>query len=214
MKKISTSRSTTSSAIAAAFAIALLCFVVLPSGVTRAEDSPRAVVEKVADAVLAVLRDTSLTSDEKRSRIEDIVYANVDFATLSRLVLARNWSRFYETQREEFTNEFKRHLSVTYGKNVDSYKNERVAILGDREEARGDWTVQTKILRGGPEDILVNYRLRRVNTRWAIIDFIVEGVSLVSNFRAQFQEIIASGGAEKLLRLLREKNATGEPLKS
>ena len=129
-------------------------------------------------------------------------------------MLARNWRRFSEAQREEFTNEFKRHLSVTYGKNVESYKNERVAILGDREEARGDWTVQTKILRGGPEDILVNYRLRRVDSRWAIIDFVVEGVSLVSNFRAQFQEIIASGGAEKLLRLLREKNATGEPLKS
>ena len=204
---------TTSSAITA-FAIATMCVVALPSLAARAEDGPPAVVEKVADAVLAVLSDKRLTSDEKRSRIEDIVYANVDFPTVSRLVLARNWRRFSEAQREEFTNEFKRHLSVTYGKNVESYKNERVAILGDREEARGDWTVQTKILRGGPEDILVNYRLRRVDSRWAIIDFVVEGVSLVSNFRAQFQEIIASGGAEKLLRLLREKNATGEPLKS
>jgi phospholipid transport system substrate-binding protein len=172
------------------------------------------VVQNVTDAVLAVLGDKTLTSDQKRGRIEDIVYANVDFATLSRLVLARNWSRFSDAQREDFTNEFKRHLSVTYGKNVENYRNERVAILGDREEARGDWTVQTKILRGGPDDILVDYRLRRADNRWTIIDFIVEGVSLVSNFRAQFQEIIASGGVDKLLQLLREKNATGEPLKS
>lgn len=213
MKKTCTTRSTTSS-IAAACAVAIIWAVAPPSGTARAEDSPRVVVQNVTDAVLAVLGDKTLTSDQKRGRIEDIVYANVDFATLSRLVLARNWSRFSDAQREDFTNEFKRHLSVTYGKNVENYRNERVAILGDREEARGDWTVQTKILRGGPDDILVDYRLRRADNRWTIIDFIVEGVSLVSNFRAQFQEIIASGGVDKLLQLLREKNATGEPLKS
>jgi len=213
MKKTCTTRSPTSS-IAAACAVAIIWAVAPPSGTARAEDSPRVVVQNVTDAVLAVLGDKTLTSDQKRGRIEDIVYANVDFATLSRLVLARNWSRFSDAQREDFTNEFKRHLSVTYGKNVENYRNERVAILGDREEARGDWTVQTKILRGGPDDILVDYRLRRADNRWTIIDFIVEGVSLVSNFRAQFQEIIASGGVDKLLQLLREKNATGEPLKS
>ena len=213
MKKTCTTRSPTSS-ISAACAVAIIWAVAPPSGTARAEDSPRVVVQNVTDAVLAVLGDKTLTSDQKRGRIEDIVYANVDFATLSRLVLARNWSRFSDAQREDFTNEFKRHLSVTYGKNVENYRNERVAILGDREEARGDWTVQTKILRGGPDDILVDYRLRRADNRWTIIDFIVEGVSLVSNFRAQFQEIIASGGVDKLLQLLREKNATGEPLKS
>ena len=64
------------------------------------------------------------------------------------------------------------------------------------------------------ENFSINYRLRQLGGEWRIIDIIVEGVSLVSNFRSQFQEIMSSGGAEKLLKLLREKNMDGQPLRS
>jgi len=90
-----------------------------------------------------------------------------------------------------------------------------VQITGDRDEGRGDWTVQTKIIRPqGGADILVDYRLRQIDGNWKVIDLIIERVSLVSNFRSQFQEVMANGGIEKLLQLLREKNAAGQPLKS
>jgi phospholipid transport system substrate-binding protein len=199
---------------AACLAIAALCFCSLPPALAPAAEGPRAVVEATTDAVLGILRDGGLTADEKRHRIEDVVYARVDFDTLSRLVLAQNWKALTGAQRTDFVREFRRHLALTYGKNVDSYRNERVAIEGEREEARGDWTVKTKIVRGGPDDIAVDYRLRQTNGTWRIIDFIIEGVSLVSNYRSQFQEIMAHGGAGRLLDLLREKNARGEPLKS
>src|SRR5439155_717463 len=82
-------------------------------------------------------------------------------------------------------------------------------------EGRGDCTVKTKILRGGGNaDVLVDYRLRQENDAWRIIDVVIERVSLVANFRSQFQEIMGSGGPAKLLDVLREKNAKGEPLKS
>ena len=75
--------------------------------------------------------------------------------------------------------------------------------------------MQTKILRGGgSNDIAVDYRLRQSNGRWKMIDFIIEQVSLVANFRSQFQEIISSGGPEHLLQVLREKTAKGEEFKS
>jgi phospholipid transport system substrate-binding protein len=109
--------------------------------------------------------------------------------------------------------EFKKHLSVTYGDNVDKYRDESVVITGDRKELRGDWTVMTKVVGGsGASDFLVNYRLRQKDGRWWIIDIIIEGVSMVSNFRSQFQEIMANGGPERLLRLLKEKNAAHQPL--
>jgi len=110
--------------------------------------------------------------------------------------------------------QFKEHLAMTYGRNVENYKNEKVTITGSREEAKGDWTVKTKILRGGPGDILVDYRLRQRDGSWRIIDVIIEGVSLVSNFRSQFQDVVSGGGPERLIALLREKNAKGEPLKT
>jgi phospholipid transport system substrate-binding protein len=111
--------------------------------------------------------------------------------------------------------EFKRHLSITYGDNVDRYRNETVKVTGDRKETRGDWTVMTKVVGGsGGSDFLVNYRLRQKDGRWWIIDIIIEGVSMVSNFRSQFQEIMANGGPERLLRLLKEKNAAHQSLAS
>jgi phospholipid transport system substrate-binding protein len=194
--------------------VALVCLVPLAS-VSAATESPRAVVEATISGVLAVLGDASLSTPEKRRRVEEIVYTRVDFDTLSRLVLARNWNQLSEPQRDEFIQEFKKHLSLTYGRNVDNYKNERSVVLGDRQEAKGDWTVRTKIVRGGgSDDILVDYRLRQKDGEWRIIDVIIESVSLVSNFRSQFQQIMANGGAQKLLEVLREKNARGEPLKS
>ena len=89
-----------------------------------------------------------------------------------------------------------------------------MTITGSRDENGGDTTVKTKILRGGPGDILVDYRMRQTAGTWKIIDVIIEGVSLVSNFRSQFQDVVASGGPERLLSLLRDKNAKGESLKT
>jgi phospholipid transport system substrate-binding protein len=176
-----------------------------------AAEGPREVVRRLADQVLAVLKDKSLASDVKRRRIEDIVYADVDFDVLSRLVLARNWTRFAPEQQQRFEDEFKQHLSATYGKSIDSYKNEELQITGDREEARGDWTVKSKIVRGGgSDDVVVDYRLRQVNGEWKIIDFIVEGVSLVANFRSQFQDILSSKTPAELIALIHDKNVKGE----
>src|SRR5262249_14420798 len=125
------------------------------------------------------------------------------------------WSRFSPEQQQEFMREFQDHLATTYGRRLDEYHNEKVAVVGDRQESNGDWTVKSKILRdGGSNDIEVDYRLRQTNGQWKVIDFIIEQVSMVANFRSQFQDIVASGGPEKLLRLLKEKTAAGEEFKS
>ena len=193
-------------------AAAVLAFVT--GTAMAATEGPREVVRRLADDVLAVLKQKTLASDAKRDRIEQLVYAGVDFETLSRLVLARNWSRFSADEQARFQQEFKQHLSVTYGKSIDSYKNEDLAITGDREEARGDWTVKTKVVRGGSDDIVVDYRLRQAEGRWKIIDFVVEGVSLVANFRSQFQDILASKSPRELIALIHDKNVKGEDFKS
>lgn len=188
-----------------------------PVSVARADEGegPRAVIRTVTDQVIEVLSNTDSSAEQKRARIEQIADRHFDFRTLSRLVLARNWKELTGAQQEEFVEEFKRHLSLTYGDNVESYQNEQVLITGDRAEQRGDWTVRTKVKRPrGGEDILVNYRLRKQGDEWAIIDVVIEGVSLVANFRSQFQDILSRKGPAQLIELLREKNARGESLKS
>lgn len=208
MRRTTLSTIPTTSSGSALRALAL-CGLLAAAAVAAAA-GPRDVVQRLADQVLVVLKDKGLSSDAKRGKIETLVYANVDFDTLSRLVLARNVSRFKPDEFARFEEEFKKHLSVTYGKSVDSYKNETVSIVGDREEVRGDWTVKTKIDRGGADDIAVDYRLRQARGEWKIIDFIIEGVSLVSNFRSQFQDILSSKDPGELIQLIHEKNVKGE----
>ena len=200
---------------AALFAASALSLARLTAATpVRADETPVSVVEQTTSRVIAILADKSTSVEDKKRRVQDVVYAVVDFETLSKLVLARNWNSFSEPQRAEFMSQFREHLSMTYGRNVENYKNEKVTIAGSRQETQGDWTVKTKILRGGPADVLVDYRLRQRDGNWKIIDVIIEGVSLVSNFRSQFQDVLSNGGPDHLIALLRDKNAKGEPLKN
>ena len=199
----------------AGLAVACTLFVTGLARPVAAEPSPREVVQGTSDQVLAVLAEQDLSKESRLDKVRAIVLRSVDFETLSRLVLARNWSRFSPAQQQEFVQEFQDHLATTYGRRLDDYRNEKVAIVGDRQEPNGDWTVKSKILRGGgSNDIDVDYRLRQTNGQWKVIDFIIEQVSLVANFRSQFQEIVSSGGPEHLLQVLREKTAKGEEFKS
>jgi len=207
MKRISTSQAWTNSR-AAVLAAALLLGSTLPA---RSAQSPSEVVTGTSEAVIAVLKQQALSKAEKRTRIEDIVLRSVDFDTLSKLTMARNWTKLSTAQQEEFRQEFRRHLSATYGRRIDDYRNETVTVLGTREESRGDQTVKTRINRGGgTADVLVDYRLRKTDGEWKIIDVVIEGVSLVANFRSQFQDLMAHGGAEHLLAALRQKTAEEE----
>ena len=183
---------------------ALACAATL-TPLAWADESPRAFVDATTSAVIAVLADKDVSVDDKRRRVEEIVYARVDFDTLSRLVLARSWNQLSEEQREEFKRSFKQNLSATYGRSIEAYRNERITIVADRQEADADWTVRTKIVRGGPNDISVDYRLRQSAGSWKIIDVIIEGVSLVSSYRSQFQEVMANGGIDRLLKVMQEK---------
>lgn len=188
--------------------VAFLCCTV-SAAATPVESGPRDAMQQVIDEVLAVLNDESLDKEQRRSAIEDIAYTRFDMKTVSRLVLARSWKKFSPEQREEYMAEFRTYLSNNYSSRIERYEQEQVEIIGTRDEPRGDVTVQTRIVGGEFENALVDYRMRQKEGEWRIIDVIIEGISLVSNFRDQFKEVLSRGGPEHLLSKLREKNALG-----
>lgn len=171
----------------------------------------RSVIEKVLGEVLAILRDPAIAKADKGEKVRQIAYDHMDFQTLSRLTMGRHWAPLTDAQKKEFVQEFRQHMSATYGKSVDRYTDEDISVTSDRREGNGDWTVQTHIVSkvGGVtrEEAKVDYRLRQTDNRWRVIDVTIEGVSMVANFRAQFQDIMANGGIDRLLKALREKNA-------
>jgi phospholipid transport system substrate-binding protein len=176
---------------------------------SESEAGARAVIAETVEEVLAVLRDKSVSTQSRIRSIEEIVYGRFDLYVMSRLVLARNWKRFSEEQKAEYVEEFKRYLTNSYGSRIERYDQQTVEILGEREEPRGDVVVKTKIVGGELEGALVDYRLRNQTGDWRVIDVVIEGISMVSNYRDQFKSIVSRGGPELLLKKLREKNAAG-----
>jgi len=196
---------------AAAILVAVVSGLAAPGvrAATESEAGARAVIAETVDEVLAVLRDKSRPKEDRIRSLEQIVYGRFDLYVMSRLVLARNWKRFSDEQKEQYVAEFKQYLTNSYGNRIERYDQQEVEIVGEREEPRGDVVVQTKILGGEFEGALVDYRLRKQDSDWRVIDVIIEGISMVSNYRDQFKSIVSSGGPELLLKKLKEKNAAG-----
>ncbi len=192
-------------------ALALLAAAAFGPPESQAADSPQTVVEVNARKVLAIL-NSGAPQNEKIERLQQVAYGSIDFDTVSRLVLAKYWKQFTVEQRQAFQDAFKQALTLSYSRRIGQSGREKVVVLGENPEPGGDVTVHTKIAGGKTDDLKVNYRLRQKEGAWYVIDVIVEGVSIVSSYRTQFQEIISQGGPDRLLAELREKKARGEGL--
>lgn len=169
-------------------------------------EAPRKLIDETAVKIVAILARKGEPTEKRVGEIEAIAYDLFDFTTMSKLVLARNWRKLTPEQRTTFVKDFKRHLSHTYGTRLDRYDQEKVDVYGAQVEQRNDVTVKTRIQGGQFDGAEVSYRLRKQASDWKIIDVVIEGVSLVSNYRSQFQEVLNTGTIDDLLAKLRDKN--------
>ncbi len=212
MKRISiTSMRSNPRRTALAIGLGLAALLATGRGLTAAATTPEELIGDTAERVLEILGDDELSFDQKAQQLETFLDDCCDFATTAKLSMGRNWNSLSTAQQAEFTGLFKQYLIVTYRDSINSYGGQSVDVAGGRTEARGDYTVHT-LIKGGDtkEPIVVDYRLRKVTSGdWRIIDVIAEGISLISNLRSQFQEIISARGPEGLLRTLREKTERG-----
>ena len=206
MMKICTTSTTKSRAVALVAALAV-CVGAAAALAAAEPESAQVLIEKTVAQVLAVLRDESRSVAQQRLELEKIAHSRFDFRTMARLVLARDWKRLGAEERDEFVDQFTTYLANDYGTRIDRYQQEDVKVLGEQPKPRDDVEVRTKIVGGANDGAIVDYRMRKGKEGWRIIDVVIEGISLVANFRDQFREVIAKGGPEALLQKLKEKNA-------
>jgi len=167
---------------------------------------PTRIIDEAATKIVSILARKDEPAEVRITEIEEIAYELFDFTTMSKLVLARNWRKMDDAKRREFVKEFKLHLSRTYGTRLDRYDQERVDVYGAQVEVRDDVSVKTRIVGGQFDGAEISYRLRQRKDGWKIIDVVIEGVSLVSNYRSQFAEVLNSGSIDDLIAKLRDKN--------
>ena len=165
-------------------------------------------VKQTVDAVLDVLNNKELKKPENREvrekKIREIVNKRFDFEEMAKRSLALNWGKRTPEERKEFVALFSDLLENTYIKKVERYENEKIVYLD--EKITGQYAVvRTKIVKSQEAEIPVEYRIFKKTDKWEVYDVIVEGVSLVNNYRSQFSQIIRSSSYEELVKKLKNK---------
>ena len=169
---------------------------------------PTETVKGNLDKVLDVLRDPSLKAESakkaKKDKIRDISQEMFDFTELSKRSLGKNWSKFNPDQQKEFVGLYKSLLEDAYADKLMLYTD--VKIVFSKEVALTEKTVevQSTVLRKSGE-IPIYYRVIMKDGVWRVYDVVIEGISLINNYRSQFKEILVNKPPESLLETLRKK---------
>jgi phospholipid transport system substrate-binding protein len=151
---------------------------------------------------------------EYRMKIEKEVAEIFDFAEFSSRTVGPRWNSFTPEQRRNFTAAFAGLLKATYLDRIDGYNGEKVAYLGEQLSARGDRAeVRTTLSMKNNKVVPVNYRMLPKDGNWVVYDVIIENISLVMNYRTQFQELLLKGSPEALMaRILEQAKKTRESI--
>jgi phospholipid transport system substrate-binding protein len=186
----------------------VLIIVLVHVPIAARAGAPLETVKGHVDKVIDVLRDSSLRGGSrekaKKDRIRTISDRMFDFTELSRRTLGQNWSRFNSEQQREFIALYKSVLEDAYVDKIVSYTDEKIIYGKENPLSEKTVEVQTTILTK-KADIPIFYRVILKGGEWRVYDVIIEGVSLVSNYRSQFSQILANKSPEGLLDTLRKK---------
>ena len=174
-----------------------------------AEDDPKIVVENSVNGIIKVLearKDMTILTEEDRDNIRKVVAGRFDYREMSKRSLAQAWKDISENQKVSFTELFRKLLERSYGNRLASFRNQKVTF--DDAQFKGDKARVITSVIDADKTTPVEYRLHQTASGWQVYDIKIEGVSLVSNFRNDFNEgIKQNGGFEGLVQALEKKVA-------
>jgi phospholipid transport system substrate-binding protein len=197
-------------ALAFVAAIAALALAAAASPV-RAQEAPDAMVKRVQQEVLQIIKtDPKVQAgDQARTRevVESKLLPNFDFTRMTALAMGRNWRQATPEQQQRLTAEFQSLLVRTYAGALNQYRDQQISYKPLRAEDKAtDVIVRTEVVRPGQQSVQIDYGMEKFGDGWKAYDVIVGGVSLVTNYRDEFNEQIRSGGIDGLIRTLTDKN--------
>jgi phospholipid transport system substrate-binding protein len=178
-------------------------------------DEMRATIENV----LATLKDPHLKGsqkqEERRTKLKSVVYPRFDFAEMGKRSLGSHWQKRSPQEQKQFIELFSELVEASYIDAIESYNGEKVVVGNERQDNEFA-EVSTKILTKKGEEFAVDYRLRQAGRAWKVYDVVLENVSLVNNYRSQFNRVIAKSSYDELLNKMKQKqfDAPGKKLKT
>jgi phospholipid transport system substrate-binding protein len=185
----------------------LLLILVLGAGEAGA-GMPTDQIKATVDKALAVLRDPRLKPpaklNDRRDQLRQILFARFDFTEMAKRALGANWRRRTPQEQEEFVRLFTDVLERAYAGIIESYTDEKIVYVSERIE--GNYAdVVSKIMTAKGEEYSINYKAHLVSNEWKVYDVVAENISLVNNYRSQFNRVISHSSYEDLVGRLRTK---------
>jgi phospholipid transport system substrate-binding protein len=176
-----------------------------------AQESPDALIQKVTDEVLTIVRqDKDIQNGNTKKAIELVevkVLPHFNFQRMTALAMGRDWKKATGEQQEKLSQEFKTLLVRTYSNALTGYKDQTIRYKPTKMQS-GDTevVVKTEVVQPGGRPIQLDYSVEKQNEGWKVFDVVVAGVSLVTNYRETFNQEVRANGVDGLLQMLVNKN--------
>lgn len=171
---------------------------------------PQQVIEDASNKLKVRMQEPGFTKDFKKITefVHSVIYPKADFDLISSLVLGKLWKQASVDEKESFKNEFQTLLIRTYSRAFVEFKEWSVRFLPiSSEEDQRKVMVKTEILQPGLQPIAVNYRMLFNHGEWKVYDILIEGVSLISNYRTSFKnEVERTGSLQEVINQLAKRN--------
>ncbi len=184
----------------------------LPASASATTDlsPPQKAIEDVSNQMKAQLQDEEFNKDfsQVSELVEKIIYPHVDFKRISALVLGKHWRKADKQQKARFTHEFQTMLVRTYARAFVEFDDWSIRYLPVVKKSSKKVIVKTEILQPGRQPVAVSYRMVKVDGEWKVYDIIIEGISLVTNYRKSFKnEMKRTGSLNAVIDTLAQRNA-------
>jgi len=170
---------------------------------------PTEAIRTTIDAVIRIVDDPALKKpdrkEERRKLLEDLIGQRFNYAEMAKRSLGAEWAKRSPEEQKEFTANFQSLMVKTYIGRIEAYAGEKVLYLKELND--GEYAETYTHVDNGKSVIDINYRLRKVSEDWRVYDVVVEGTSLVQNYREQFKRILQKDSFAELSKQLREKSA-------
>ena len=194
------------------FAISAVVLATWTAAASVSAGVPTEQIRSTVDRAILVLKDPRLKpaakTKERRAQLKQILFGRFDFTEMAKRALGTNWRRRTPKEQEEFVQLFSELLERAYADIIESYTEEKIIYIGERLDG-GYADVASKVLASNGAEYSLNYKAHYVNSEWRVYDVIAENISVVNNFRSQFNRVIAKSSYEELVRRLREKAEFG-----
>jgi phospholipid transport system substrate-binding protein len=170
-------------------------------------DDPQSVVQSTVNQALAVLRDTQTPLAQRQDKLRQIVSGTFDFTEMAKSALGYHWKQITPAQQDEFTKAFVAFIEDSYLSKINDYHNQQVAFLRTSNEGRYAQVNTNIVYPNGKDPIHVDYRLVREGGTWKIYDVTVDAISIIANYRNQFNRVMNNKGYDTLIKDLKSKQA-------